>query len=97
LNPVQFGRTKHICIRYYFCRNLVETGEIKVVQYIRSCENASDILSKSQSEEVLCYLSKKFMSKLSQKREREMDGDRYPGEDRTRKQARRNHRGREKH
>ena len=45
-NPVLHGRSKHIDVRYYFLRDLVEDGTIDLV-HCRSEDQVADILTKS--------------------------------------------------
>lgn len=44
-NPVQYGRTKHINIRFRALRDAEKNGEVKLVHY-RSEEQQADILTK---------------------------------------------------
>lgn len=45
-NPVHHGRSKHIDVRYYFIRECIENGQIKVV-FVSSNEQRADILTKA--------------------------------------------------
>ena len=45
-NPVNHQRTKHIDIRWFFVREAIEAGKLKVV-YINTADNRADFLTKS--------------------------------------------------
>jgi hypothetical protein len=45
-NPVHFAKSKHIEIRYFFCRELHQAGELEV-EYVRTTENLADVMTKS--------------------------------------------------
>ena len=45
-DPVFHGRTKHIEVRYFFLRQLVQAGELRVV-HVATAENPADIFTKS--------------------------------------------------
>jgi hypothetical protein len=48
-NPVHFAKSKHIEIRYFFCRELYQGGELEV-EYVRTTENLADVMTKSLRE-----------------------------------------------
>ena len=57
-NPVQHSKTKHIEIRYYFIRNLVER-KIMVLEYISTERQNIDIFTKPLDRskfEILCQV-----------------------------------------
>jgi hypothetical protein len=45
-NPVNHQRTKHIDIRWFFVREAIEAGKLKVV-YVNTADNRADFLTKS--------------------------------------------------
>jgi hypothetical protein len=47
-NPVSHQRTKHIDIRYFFLREHIEAGTIKL-QYVNTKDNVADLLTKNVS------------------------------------------------
>ena len=49
-DPKHHTRTKHIDVYYHFIQNLVKEGTI-VLRYVRSKENAADILTKALPRE----------------------------------------------
>jgi hypothetical protein len=50
-NPVSHQRTKHIDIRYFFLREHIEAGTIKL-QYVNTKDNVADLLTKNVSVNV---------------------------------------------
>ena len=44
------NKTKHVDTRYHFVREYIERGEI-VIEFVRSEENDSDIMTKNLGEE----------------------------------------------
>jgi transposase InsO family protein len=50
-NPVSHQRTKHIDIRYFFLREHIEAGTIKL-QYVNTKDNVADLLTKNVSAAV---------------------------------------------
>ena len=44
-NPIFYGRSKHIEIRYHFIRELVENGDIKI-KFCKSEQHLTDIFTK---------------------------------------------------
>ena len=51
-----FNRAKHIQVRYYFLRELIEKGEI-VLKYVQSKNNTADILTKPVTKNLLKELN----------------------------------------
>jgi hypothetical protein len=47
-------RTKHIDVRLHFMRNMVASGDVKVL-FVRSEENESDCLTKNVTEKLFQY------------------------------------------
>jgi hypothetical protein len=47
-DPCLFARSKHIAIKYFFCREQHDIGEI-VADYISTKENLADLLTKEMS------------------------------------------------
>jgi hypothetical protein len=45
-DPVFHARTKHIEMRYFFIRDLVQRGQLQV-QYVNSASNLADIFTKA--------------------------------------------------
>lgn len=45
-------RTKHICIKFFYARDLVESGEMKV-EFIQSSRNLADLATKPHNPSVL--------------------------------------------
>jgi hypothetical protein len=58
-NPVFYGRSKHIEIRYHFIRDMVQRGALKL-QYISTDEQVADVLTKPLS----CVKFEHFRDKL---------------------------------
>ncbi|GLT45831.1 hypothetical protein SLA2020_196350 [Shorea laevis] len=58
-NPVQYGHTKHINVKFHVLRNMVQSKEIEMV-YCDSNEQVADIFTKTLSK----FKFEKFRSKL---------------------------------
>jgi uncharacterized lipoprotein YehR (DUF1307 family) len=58
-NPVFHDRSKHIEIKYYYLRDKVQKGEIKL-QYISTDEQTTDILTKPLSRTKFVYFRDKL-------------------------------------
>ena len=56
-NPVQHSRTKHIDIRHYFIRELVEKGTI-VIDYVQTEHQKADLFTKPLDALRFDYLRK---------------------------------------
>lgn len=63
-NLVDFGRCKHIAIKYHALRNYVRSKVIEV-EYIPSIEQVADPLTKLMYPKQLCYLREKMGLKNS--------------------------------
>jgi hypothetical protein len=57
VNDVTNGRSRHIDIRHFYCRDLVRSGAI-VVGFVQSADNVADLMTKALSEPVHSKLTK---------------------------------------
>mgnify|MGYP004712679549 CR=1 FL=1 len=65
-NPVLHGRSKHIDIKFYFIRELVQGREIEI-DYCRTEKQVADIFTKALKTETFVKLKKMLnMSKLEE-------------------------------
>ena len=53
-------RTRHVDTRYHFIRENVEDGIVRV-EFVKSCDNDSDIFTKNVSQEIYEKHVKKFL------------------------------------
>lgn len=53
-NPLAFSRTKHIAIRYFYCRDLVNTGQVHI-KYIPTRSNTADALTKILPQDLFLF------------------------------------------
>ncbi|CAK1579065.1 unnamed protein product [Parnassius mnemosyne] len=60
-NPVYHKRTKHIDVKYYFIREKVELGMIKI-NYVPSKNQFADILTKALSTQTFTYIRDQIIS-----------------------------------
>ncbi|CAK1579062.1 unnamed protein product [Parnassius mnemosyne] len=60
-NPVYHKRTKHIDVKYYFIREKVELGMIKI-NYVPSKDQLADILTKALSTQTFTYIRDQIIS-----------------------------------
>ncbi|NBR24255.1 MAG: Ty1/Copia family ribonuclease HI [Micrococcales bacterium] len=58
-NPVFHSRTKHIELRYFFIRDLVQEGKI-AVKHISTSANLADIFTKALRREQHCTLLRRL-------------------------------------
>ena len=58
-NPTQHDRSKHVDIKYHFCRECVSSGKVEV-QHVSSEDNVADVMTKAASKGKLA----KFRDKL---------------------------------
>lgn len=61
-NPVHHDRTKHIAIKYYFIRDLIEAGVISV-EHVDTLSNLADIGTKALGKNKFSMLSDKCMGR----------------------------------
>jgi hypothetical protein len=61
-NPVAHNRTKHIDIRYYFLRQHVMEGHIRLV-YVPTLENLADIFTKGVSRQIFGTLVRRLVKR----------------------------------
>ena len=54
-NPIQYSRTKHIDIRYYFLRDHVQNGDISL-EFVDTNNQLADIFTKPLNEERLNFI-----------------------------------------
>jgi hypothetical protein len=59
-NPIAHQRTKHIDIRYFFIRETIESGLIRL-EYVRTKQNPSDLLTKAPTISVFSSLVDKLV------------------------------------
>jgi hypothetical protein len=55
-------RKRHVDIRYHFIRENNEDGTIKI-EFVRPCDNISDIFTKNVNQETYARHVKKFLGK----------------------------------
>ena len=58
-NPVMHAKTKHIAIKYYYVRELVEDKQVKM-EYINSKEQIFDIFTKTLPKDAFEYVRGKL-------------------------------------
>ena len=58
-NPIQYSRTKHIDIRYYFLRDHIQNGDISL-DFIDTNNQLADIFTKTLNEERLNFIKYDF-------------------------------------
>ena len=58
-NPVMHSKTKHIGIKYYFLRELVQEKEVRL-EYMNTKEQIVDIFTKPFSKDAFLYLRGKL-------------------------------------
>ena len=59
------GRTKHIDIKYHFCRKYIEDGTISI-EFVKTGDNDSDICTKNTSRDILEKHTDKCMETVSE-------------------------------
>ena len=65
-NDADHDRTKHIDIRHYFIRDLINNNEIKL-QWISTHDQLADIFTKSLGKNIFKTLREKLMSDIKNK------------------------------
>ena len=48
-NPTQHDRSKHVDIKYHFCRECVSSGNVEV-EHVSSEDNVADVMTKAASK-----------------------------------------------
>lgn len=59
-NPMMNTKTKHISIKYYFLRELVQDKEVRLSKYVHTKEQIVDIFTKSLPKDAFLYLRGKL-------------------------------------
>ena len=63
LNPIFHERTKHVRVRYFYVREAVEQGEVKLF-YVRTHKQLADVLTKSTSKKIFDGMIDALMGRM---------------------------------